>query len=191
MTSPTAPSSVNLQLPDGWIEVDPRQPDVLGALLHAAAVPEESVEVTAALLAPLATRLARLSAVADLVLAGFYSELIPVEGQEEPFLISANVTLAMSPPIGDVAQLRDLLGGDDVEVAPVELPAGPAVLVHGVTEVDDEVWDEPQPARLRRYFVPIAGMSRVATLSFLTPNVDLADEFDEVFDAIANTVSFS
>jgi hypothetical protein len=189
--SAAAPTEVNLRLPDGWIEIDPREPDVLGSLIEAASRPEDSVEVAAALLAPLATRLARLSAAADIVLAGFYSELVPVEGRDEPFLISANVTLAMSPPIGDADQLSALLGGDDVEVAPLELPAGPAVLVSGVTEVDDEVWDEPQPAHLRRYFVPVAGMSRVATLSFLTPNLDLAGEFDEVFDAIANTLSFS
>ncbi|HYH32048.1 MAG TPA: hypothetical protein VD903_16875 [Pseudonocardia sp.] len=187
----TAPNQIHLTLPGEWIEIDPREPDVLGALLQAAAVPQESAQVASALLAPLAVRLSRLSAAADLVLAGFYSELIPLEGSEDPFLVSANVTLALSPPIGDLAQLRELLGGDDVEVAPVELPAGSAVLVSGTTQVDDEGWDGPQPARLRRYFVPVPGMSRVAALSFLTPNLDLADQFDEVFDAIAATLSFS
>jgi hypothetical protein len=73
---------------------------------------------------------------------------------------------------------------------PVDLPAGEAVLVSGTTEVDDPDWTGAQPAHLRRYFVPVPGMSRVAALSFLTPNVDLAEQFDEVFDAIAQTLAF-
>jgi hypothetical protein len=186
-----APSEVHLQLPDGWIEVDPREPDVLEALASAATVPGESVEVAAALLTPLVVRLARLSATGDVVLAGFYSQLVPVEGRDQPLLISAQVLLAMSPPVGDEAQLRELLGGDDVEIAPIDLPAGAAVVVSGTTEVDDPVWDRPQPVRLRRYFVPVAGLSRVAALAFSTPNMALSDEFDEVFDAIAGTLSFS
>lgn len=189
--SAAAPSEVHLQLPDGWIEFDPRAPDPLAAVLAAAALPPDAVPTAAALLTPLVSRLSRLSAAADIVLAGCFAQQVPVPGRERPLLVSAQLLLSMSPPIGDATQLRELLGGDDVEVAPIELPAGPGVVVSGLTEVDDPVWDRPQPVRLRRYFVPVAGLSRVAALAFTTPNVDLSDEFDELFDAIAGTLSFS
>jgi hypothetical protein len=183
---------VTITLPEEWVEIDPRVGDVAAEL--AAEIPlaaEENRELLVALLAPLAVRLGRLSAVADVVLAGFYTGLVEVEGEETPFVMSAQVTLALSPPIGGADVLQELLGGDGVEVMPVDLPAGEAVLVSGATEVDDPAWDEPQPAHLRRYFVPVAGMSRMAALSFMTPNLDLVDQFDEVFDAIARTLRFS
>lgn len=182
--------TVSLQLPEGWIEIDPREPDVLGALRSKVDVAPGNEEVLVALLAPLAVRLGRLAAAGDIVLAGFYSDLIELEDGTEPFVMAAQVTLAMSPPVGDVERLREVIGGEDVSITPVDLPAGPAVLVAGTTEVDDEAWDAAQPAHLRRYFVPVPGMSRVAALSFLTPNIDLAEQFDEVFAAIATTLAF-
>lgn len=190
MIAPITPATVRLQLPEGWIEVDPREPDILGALRSKLDVAPEKEEVLAALLTPLAVRLARLAAAGDIVLASFYSDVIELEDGADPFVMTAQVTLAMSPPVGDVERLREVIGGDGVSITPVDLPAGPAVLVAGTTEVDDEAWDAAQPAHLRRYFVPVPGISRVAALSFLTPNIDLADQFDEVFDAIAATLTF-
>lgn len=188
--SPAPPTSVTLQLPVGWVEIDPREPDALDALRRKLEVPAESEELVLTLLAPLVVRLGRLAAAADVVLAGFYSELVEVAGASEPFLMTAQAILALSPPIGDSERVRELLSGPDVAVTPVDLPAGPGVLVAGTTEVDDALWDAPQPALLRRYLVPVPGMSRVAALSFLTPNIDLAEPFDEVFDAIARTLAF-
>lgn len=189
--TPNPPDTVAITLPEQWIEIDPRTGDVAAELASKIQQSDEGRELLTALLAPLAVRLARLSAAADVVLAGFYTDLVEVEGEEMPFVMSAQVTLALSPPIGGADVLEELLGGDGVEVIPVDLPAGEAVLVSGITEVDDPAWVAPQQARLRRYFVPVAGMSRVAALSFLTPNLDLVEQFDEVFDAIARTLRFS
>ena len=65
-----------------------------------------------------------------------------------------------------------------------------SVLVAGPTEVDSPGWSGPQEAVLRRYFVPVPGMDRVAALSFLTPNLDLAEDFAELFDSVAATLRF-
>ncbi|MDN5860573.1 MAG: hypothetical protein L0H84_18370 [Pseudonocardia sp.] len=186
----TAPSTVTLTLPREWVEVDPREPDVLGALTRQLDVPPGTGDAVEALLAPLCIRLARMSAAADLVLAGFYSEVVEIP-EGDPFVMTAQVTLALSPPVGNLDRLPEVVGGDGIEVRPVDLPAGRGVLAAGSTEVDDESWDAPQPAYLRRYFVPVAGLDRVAALSFLTPNVALVEEFTEVFDAIAETLAFA
>lgn len=191
MTTTSVPTSVRLALPPAWVEIDPREPDVLGALRRQIDVPDGGEELVVALLAPLAVRLSRLSARADIVLAGCYSELIEIPGETDPFVMTAQVTLAMSPPVGSLDRLQEVLGGDGVEVEPVDLPAGPGVLVTGRTHVDDEGWTGPQEAMLRRYFVPVPGLNRVAALSFLSPNLDLEDEFAEVFDAIAETLEFA
>ncbi len=188
--SPNPPSTVSLRLPDEWVEVDPREPDVVGTLAAKAGIAEGNRELAVALLAPLAVRLGRLAATGDVILAGFYADAVELDDGSPPLILTAQVLLAMSPPVGGADLLAELLGGDGVEVLPVDLPAGEAVLVSGTTEVDDPIWNAPAPAHLRRYFVPVPGMSRMAALSFLTPNVDLAEHFDEVFDAIARTLAF-
>src|SRR4051812_45615650 len=134
------PNRVRLALPTNWVEIDPREGDVLGEIRRQIDVPEGSEELVIELLAPVALRLSRLSAQADIVLAGFYSQLIDLEGEADPFVMTAQVSLAMSPPVGGLERLQEVLGGDGVEVRPVDLPAGPAVLVTGRTQVDDEGW---------------------------------------------------
>lgn len=182
-------ATVSLRLPVGWIETDPREPDILGALLTQSEVGNNREEM-ALLLAPLAVRLSRLAASGDLVLAGFYTDVVEIEGETSPLVMSAQVSLALSPPVGDLDRLRELWGGDGTAVEPVDLPAGRGVVVTGTTQVDDDQWSGSHPAHLRRYFVPVPGLSRVAALSFLTPNIDLVEAFDGVFDAIAATLSF-
>lgn len=182
-------SRIELELPEGWLEIDPREEDLVEAVQSALDVPPENEALLVELVAPLAIRLRRLAVQGDVVLAGFFSQLVPIEG-EEPLVISAQVLLALSPPVGDLERLQDAVAGEGVEVRPVDLPAGSGVLVSGTIEVDSPGWAGPTEAVLRRYFVPVPGMSRVAALSFLTPNVDLADDFAEVFDAVAGTLTF-
>jgi len=100
------------------------------------------------------------------------------------------VVLAVSPQVGGMDEVHAALAASGGEVQPVDLPAGAGVLSTGETQVSDPAWDATVPARTRRYLVPVPGTDRVAALNFLTPNLDLADQFDEVFAAIAETLEF-
>ena len=142
---PGPPSTVSLRLPDEWVEIDPRQPDIVAELTARIPMAAENRELAAALLAPLAVRLGRLAATADVVLAGFYSDVVELDDGSPPLILTAQVLLAMSPPVGGADVLSELLGGDGVEVMPVDLPAGEAVLVSGTTEVDDPDWTGHSP----------------------------------------------
>lgn len=193
----TAPSSVVLRLPEGWLELDPREPDLLAELRRAVGQhwgQELDDERLLSLLAPLAIELRRLAESAEMVLVGLYTRVVPVDGEDLPLVLTAHAVLALAPAPGDLDEVRRVLEVDadthGLEVRPVELPAGHGVLVAGTTQIRHPAWDSPAPARLRRYFVPVPGTQRLATLSFLTPNVDLADSFEELFDAVAETLSF-
>lgn len=186
----TRPDTVSLQLPTGWIELDPREPDLVGELRKAIDVPDDADDAAVAVLAPLALELARTAAGADMVLVGFFAQAIEIDGVTEPFVITANVVLAVSPQVGSLDEVRAALEGSDTTISPIDLPAGAGVLATGSTEIRDPDWEGSVPARTRRYLVPVPGTDRIAALNFLTPNLDLADQFDEVFDAIAATLEF-
>lgn len=183
-------TSVSLQLPAGWVELDPREPDLVAELGRAIGIPPEARDGALALLAPMALALSRSVDASDVVLVGFYAQAIEIDGSAEPFVVTANVMLAVSPQVGGMDEVRAALktAGDDIR--PVDLPAGAGVLSTGETQVSDPAWDATVPARTRRYLVPIPGTDRMAALSFLTPNLDLADQFDEVFAAVAETLEF-
>lgn len=185
-----AARTVSLSLPTGWIELDPRAPDLIAELRQAVDVPSDARDAAVDLLAPLALELARVTAATDVVLAGFYAQAIEIDGSAEPFVITANVVLAVSPQVGGMDEVRAALETSGDDIRPVDLPAGAGVLSTGETQVSDPAWDAPVPARTRRYLVPIPGTDRMAALSFLTPNLDLADQFDEVFAAVAETLEF-
>lgn len=181
------PTTVSLQLPNGWIELDPRTPNLLAELERALEVTADSHHAAIALLAPLAVELSRAAADSDVVLAGFFAHAVEIDGSAEPLVLTANVLLAVSPPVEDLAQAHAALDGD---VRPVDLPAGAAVLATAEVRISDPRWDGSVPARTRRYLVPVPGTDRIAVLHFLTPNLDLADQFDDVFAAIAETLTF-
>lgn len=183
----TAARSVSVQLPTGWIELDPREPELVAELQRAVDVPAAARDTAVALLAPLALELARAAAASDVVLIGFYAQAIEIDGAAEPFVVTANVILAVSPQVGGLDEVRAALNGN---VRPVDLPAGAGVLATGETEISDPAWEGSVPVRTRRYLIPVPGTDRMAALNFLTPNLDLADQFDEVFDAIAATLEF-
>jgi hypothetical protein len=193
----TVPRSVQLRLPDGWLELDPRVEDLVGELRRALASRWQHAladDRLLAVLTPLVAELRRLSAAADVLLVGLYTDVIPVDDEPVPLVVTASAVLAISPPAPDLdldalrAEVAAVDGG--MRVRAVTLPAGPAVLVAGAVEIRHPDWDGSVAARLRRYFIPITGLGRLATLSFLTPNTELGDVFDDVFDAIAETVAF-
>lgn len=178
--------TVTVRLPTGWAEIDPREADVVGELERALGIAPDAHEAAVALLAPLAADLSRSAATTDIVLAAFFGRAIEREGAE-PLVLTANLLLAVSPPLAGGAQAGLSLPGT---VEPVDLPAGAAVLATDQVEIRGPHWDAPVAARRRRYVVSVPNSEQVVVLHFQTPNVDLADQFDDVFAAIAETLTF-
>ena len=67
-----------------------------------------------------------------------------------------------------------------------ELMAGPGLRV-GRRQVVSGATGETSEVEIVQWYVPHEGGGRLAVLTFSTPNVELADQFGEVFDAIAQT----
>jgi hypothetical protein len=179
------------------LELDPRVAD-LSAELRRSAIEQwgdkvdlETLEYAAA---PVTAELRRLSASLDLLLAGCFVDVVPAEEERvEPLVLSATVLLALSPEVGGLAEIRGGLAARteaDLRIVTVGLPAGGAVLAAGGAELRRPEWTEAVPAVFERYFVPVPGLGRAAVLSFLTPNVDMADDFSSVFRAIAESLTF-
>ncbi|MDU0292961.1 hypothetical protein [Saccharothrix longispora] len=192
----TAPKAVSVRLPERWMEIDPREPDLGAELLrtareHLGDVDEEHVLRYAV---PVAEGLRDLVEGGSVLLAGFYADFLPVEGTDVPLLVTANAVLALFPPAagGLDAVRRELAAraADDMEIRSVTLPVGRAVTTSANVPLSRPEWTAPVRGRLRRYFVPVPGLDRVAVLSMLTPNEDLVEAFDEVFAAIASTLRF-
>jgi hypothetical protein len=183
-------TSVALRLPPGWIELDPREPDLVVELERALGVPDEARDDVLRLLAPLALELHRTAAEGNVVLVGLFAQAFPVEGSDDPYVMTAHVLLSVSPPVSGLEEVKAGLAELGGEVSPVDLPAGAGVRAAGETQISDPSWETDVPARSLRYAVPVPGTPAVAILSFLTPNLDLTEEFDEVFDAIAATLTF-
>jgi hypothetical protein len=85
--------------------------------------------------------------------------------------------------IAEGLQLR--LGG---EVG--DLTAGPALRVRRRQEVHDWI-EHPSEVEVVQWYVPHEGGQRLAVLTFSTPNVELAEQFGEVFDAIAGSLRWT
>ena len=188
-------STVTVNLPDGWLEIDPRQPDIAAELrrtvrerLDIEADTERVVQITA----PLATELRRLTAETDVLIAGFFAELIPA-GQQQ-LLTTASLILAISPPVQGLAEVRRALAAKSahrMRIRTVDLPAGESVVSTATITLTRPEWPDTIPALLTRSFIPVPDSDRIATLCLLTPNVDLTDAFDSVFEAIAESVAFT
>ena len=188
-------STVTVNLPDGWLEIDPRQPDIAAELrrtvrerLDIEADTERVVQITA----PLATELRRLTAETDVLIAGFFAELIPA-GQQQ-LLTTASLILAISPPVQGLAEVRRALAAKSahrMRIRTVDLPAGESVVSTATITLTRPEWPDTIPALLTHYFIPVPDSDRIATLCLLTPNVDLTDAFDSVFEAIAESVAFT
>lgn len=85
--------------------------------------------------------------------------------------------------IAEGLQLR--LGGDVGD-----LTAGPALRVRRHQAVHDWI-EHPSEVEVVQWHVPHEGGRRLAILTFSTPNVELADQFGEVFDAIAGSLRWT
>ncbi|GGM70462.1 hypothetical protein GCM10011609_02680 [Lentzea pudingi] len=183
--------SVSIRMPRGWLEIDPRNPDVTAELTRTAR--EQwgdgvDAERIARHVAPMASGLRALADETGLVLAGFYADFLGDE--DTPLLLTANATLAISPPVSITDLRHDLYArsAEKISIRTVDLPAGEGVLA--TCEVDLRRTGWTGSGLLHRYFVPVPDSSRFAVLSLFTPNRDLADLFADVFGAIAESLRF-
>jgi hypothetical protein len=71
-----------------------------------------------------------------------------------------------------------------------ELAAGPGARVRRRGRVPAAADAGPE-AEIVTWYVPHRSGRRLAILTFSTPNIDLADEFGEVFDALADTLRWT
>lgn len=83
---------------------------------------------------------------------------------------------------------RDITGR---EVSVVELPAGPAVRVHAISEGGDSAGGPLPVVEGVDYFVPVPGTTDMFLLSCTTPAVSIGDLLLPTFDTMATTVGFS
>ncbi|MFI7601455.1 hypothetical protein [Actinoplanes sp. NPDC049681] len=190
--SSSPPASVSLRLPQDWVELDPQAEDVPAELRRAVAArwaghPLITEDRLVTHLTPPALELRRLSASAYVVVVGVYADVVPVAGSTEPLVVTAHAMLRMSPPVCSLDDVRRKLG-DDAE--PLTLPSGPAARVSGPLTLPDRTGYGEVTAYRRDYHLPVPGTDSVGTLSFLTPNTALASVFDDVFDAVAGTLTF-
>jgi hypothetical protein len=197
MSLQTPARQIRVRLPKNWLEIDPRAEDITAELTRTARGhygDDVDEDLIARLAGPLALELRRLTATTDLILAGFFAEIVDT-GSPQPMLITANVAIGLSPPVGDLQHVRRQIEQDardaDIEITTRELPAGLAVSTAGHLDVEHVGWSDTVRAFTRRFYLPVPGLDRVAALTFVTPNLDLIDEFDEVFAAIAGTLAFS
>jgi hypothetical protein len=187
-----------LDLPTDWFEVDPRAPDLMAELLRATApraTPDLAGETLAALLLPVFVEVRRAQQHADVVmLAGFLNSYAGEE-PDVPYIATASMSAVLSPPFqGDVRVTESLVRtgpadkGRNVRV--VTLPSGEAVMTQGRTVLKHETWDDAIDAYGKRFYAPVPDDDRLLVLSFVTPNLALQDVFDELFDSIAESLSF-
>ncbi|WP_435281565.1 hypothetical protein [Streptomyces koelreuteriae] len=105
------------------------------------------------------------------------------EGQSEDL---ADLVVAAGVQLGDQAEGTGLPPG---EVELVELPhVGAAGRITRIEDVDHQ--GTPVPTAVRHTLIPVPNSRDYLVLASSTPNVDLADQFYEVFDAIAESFRF-
>lgn len=105
------------------------------------------------------------------------------EGQSEDL---ADLVVAAGMQLGTEAEGTGLPPG---EVELVELPkVGAAGRISRIEDVDYQ--GKRVPTAVRHTLIPVPNSRDYLVLASSTPNVDLADQFYEVFDAIAESFRF-
>jgi hypothetical protein len=146
----------------------------------------------------------------DVVPATSDGPLLDDEGKINPqtipqMFLSAVVLLATYPasdisPEGTAVSVAALLAALETPTstrsrylrnpAQVLLPAGPSVEVKALETFNAPELREPIPIYALTYHLPISNGEGLAILSFRTPCLGLADEFTELFKAMAETLEF-
>lgn len=207
--STTQPDSFVISLPEGWREV-PIDPDGLvdavreGAAATLPAEVVESLEFKHQLL--VLRRLAQQMSASGVVFAAAMSDAVTTDDADEPPLfLSAVMTLATFPAqsLGaDTIRFEHLQRGASeaaassglellAEPAVVELGDSPAVYVVGTQRVEDPGSGSTMLLVHCRYYVLIGDGDGMAALAFLTPNVEISEEFAELFYSVACSLEFT
>jgi hypothetical protein len=183
-------------------------PDELAALLRAqaeAALPEDvtqSIEHRRRIL--VAKRMAEHAAGSGIVFgAGLTTD---VGDANDPYALTALVFLSTFPSetlgadevtfeqvrLGAEAAANDSPATPLSEPAVVEIPSGPAIRTIGMETVAERN-EENLPLRVLhiRYFTVIGDGDGIAALAFLTPNVELSEEWGDLFHSIACSLEFA
>lgn len=210
MTETSTPmNSFVLTLPEGWVEV-PSDPEELVTRISdriASTRPGalDDIEVRRSLF--LLRRLAERAQQAGLALSAATLESIDGEAEEDDgaYLLAATAWLAVLPaehfgvPVVTFEQLRAAVdespGGSQVErlhdPVLVDLPGGAAMRDSTLSRRPlGDGTAEQVPILDVRYHTIVGEGEGLAVLGFLTPNVELADELGELFEAIAQTLEF-
>jgi hypothetical protein len=193
------PTGFFVALPQGWQQLD---------------VNPKTAAVSARMLVEQASRnseaLARNRAAFEQMLVGAAAEAAranveycacwfqPVEGPDGTALpVQASVTVAfhsLDSSNDPTSMLTELLGSaaGSSSLDLVELDAGPAIKRGGRRREALAGMDEPVEYLARQYYVPVPGSTnKIALLSFASPTLELADDLERLFDAMARSFTFT
>jgi hypothetical protein len=205
----THPDSFVISLPEGWREVPLDPAGLVDAVREGASAtlpPEmvDSLEFKHQLL--VLRRLAQQMSAAGVVFAAAMSDAVTTDDADEPPLfLSAVMTLATfhAQSLGaDTIRFEHLQRGASeaatssglellAEPTVVELGDSPAVYVVGTQRVEDPNTGSSMLLLHCRYYVIIGEGDGMAALAFLTPNVEISDEFAELFYSVACGLEFT
>ncbi len=201
-----APAEYSLRFPDSWwhLDLDPSTRDASIRRRIEAQV-EKSPQLTRERVDGLIRDTRRIAREAHAQGALRASGMIRIlRAGSEPLVLSATtVVLRITVPEGESEDLADLVMAAGVqlgteaegtglppgEVELVELPhAGAAGRISRVEDVDYQ--GKRVPTAVRHTLVPVPHTHDYLVIASSTPNVDLAEQFYEVFDAIAESLRF-
>ncbi|MEU6843525.1 hypothetical protein ABZ930_16785 [Streptomyces sp. NPDC046716] len=201
-----APAGYTLRFPDSWwqLDLDPNTRDasirrrVESQLEKGPRLTREQVDG----LIRSTRRIARDAYAKGALRAAGMLRILPA-GSGPLVLSATTVVLRISVPEDQAEDLADLvvaaglqLGTDAEgtglppgEVELVELPGvGPAGRITRIEEVEHR--GTRVPTAVRHTLVPVPNSQDYLVLACSTPNVDLAEQFHDVFDAIAESLRF-
>jgi hypothetical protein len=208
MTIPTtAPDTVSLSLPAGWVEI-PLEPGALQTRMRAnveALDPDAagSVEFRRLLLL-LGQVVERVERAGVVMLFAYVEDVKQGEAtdDEEPYLVSAVGWLATQrqpaqatrplrfADVEAAAEKRSREGGRQRVEAPRvrDLAGEPSLREVWLRTIDGPGLDAPTEVLETRYSRLIGEDDGLAVMGFTTPNLELASELTALFDAIADTL---
>ena len=190
-----APEGYWVALSDEWLsmDVDPStSPEKLRQVLDAAAAVDGEIRKNRASIERLFSQLVQDSAQAGISRCAFFFSMV-----DELLPVQASLTVAersLSPGSNDLVSIFQGLSEDEQErtVDVVELDAGLAVRRTGRARERLPGLDRPTEVLSRQYYVPVPGSGdEIVVLGFTSPNTDLEEELNGLFDSIARSFVFT
>jgi hypothetical protein len=186
-----------LAVPDGWLSVDldrlpvDRRGDLVLAVDHLVAEVPEMREDSAHLV-DIAEGVIADAEAHDALLAAVGFELVGgalVALSVAAYAIPGDEAFDVEALAEDLTTPHPLdMNGRDVEV--VDLPVGPAVRVHAISETAPDAEGRTMVIEGVDHFIPVPSGTDMLLLTGSTPSVAIGDELLPVFDDIAASVRF-